>query len=138
MSNHHDPLADRFRAKGHPYPELVRELLQAIWVGPKRNDFAAPIIMAARKHLEKHDLPHERGDAINAIRNRILQRDWGWLEQRQEEGEALSAAASRPIEPNLVQANAPQLLSEMTDDERAASLAAIQEAKQIMKRSRHV
>lgn len=129
-----DPMGDRFRAKGHPYPSLVREGLEALWVGPKRNDFAAPLVVGTRKHLQKHNLPHERGDAINAIRNRILQGDWGWLEQRQEEGEALAAAASRPIEPNPVQANAPKLLTEMTEEERAEAAAAIQKAKQSLQK----
>jgi hypothetical protein len=80
--------ADPFCQGRRFYPELDREGLAHLWRGPGRNDFAEPLVLATQKHLRKRDLPAERGDAINAIRNKILSRDWGWLEQRWQEGES--------------------------------------------------
>ena len=68
-----------------PYADLVRENLDHLWEGPGRNDFAAALIYSVQKYLGKRSLPREKGDAINAIRNKVLQEDWGWLEQRWDE-----------------------------------------------------
>jgi hypothetical protein len=70
----------------HKYPELVAQGLGHLWVGPGFNDFAEPLIRGTQKFLRKHDLPAEKGDAINAARSKIYQGQWGYLEQRFEEG----------------------------------------------------
>lgn len=72
----------------HKYPELVTQGLGHLWVGPGFNDFAEPLIRGTQKFLRKHDLPAEKGDAINAARSKIYQGQWGYLEQRFEEGQA--------------------------------------------------
>jgi hypothetical protein len=71
----------------HKYPELVGVGLGHLWTGPGFNDFQPQLVMGTRKFLRKHELPAEVGDAINAIRNKIRQGDWGYLEQRFEEGQ---------------------------------------------------
>jgi hypothetical protein len=90
----------------HKYPELVQQGLGHLWVGPGFNDFAPQLIAGAVKFLKKRELPCERGDAINAIRNKVRGHDWGYLEQRFEEGapkadgavgEGASAPPPRPM-----------------------------------------
>lgn len=114
----------RFRYPGHLYPQLCQEGLGHIWVGPKRNDFAAPIVLAVRKHLEKHDLPSGRGDAINCIRNKILVGDYGWLEQRDEEGQVISFSASKP-KPEPLAASVPEQPRQLTQADHLARLKAL-------------
>ena len=83
-----DPMKAQFQR--HRYPVLVSEGLGHLWVGPGRNDFADRLVMTTQKFLKKRELPCEKGDAINAIRNKVLVQDWGWLEQRWEEGNPAS------------------------------------------------
>lgn len=126
-----DIVAARFNNPGHAYPEMVQAGLAELWVGPKRNDFHPRLILAVCKHLEKHERPHERGDAINATRNRVLQADWGWLEQRWEEAEAFREkmiATGFPAEPPPLPP-CPRLFSEMTPEEQQAAREAIERAR---------
>lgn len=71
----------------HRYPELVQEGLGFLWTGPGWNDFDPALIRGTQKFLKKHDLPAEVGDAVNAARSKILQRQYGWLVQRHDEGQ---------------------------------------------------
>lgn len=94
-----DPTTARFKFPGHPYPDMCCNGLAHLWVGPRRNDFHPDLIKAVQKHLKKHNLPGERGDAINAIRNRIIQADWGWLEQREDESKPQATDNTTPNAP---------------------------------------
>jgi hypothetical protein len=118
----------RFENPGHPYPQLIAENLGHLWVGPRRNDFAPALIKAVQAHLDKYNLPKRQGDAINAIRNRVLQGDWGWLEQRDDESKALAQAQT---EQATLEAEHEKAWHELTPDEQAARVAAIQRAKQL-------
>lgn len=134
MTSVFDPMAARFNNPGHPYPYLCGAGLGHLWVGPRRNDFDPALIKTVQKHLEKFKLPHEPGDAINAIRNRILKGDWGWLEQREDE--ALAKPVVTVAEPETKPAM-PKRLSEMSPEERAEHEAAIERAKENLRRANY-
>ncbi|MEM9118480.1 MAG: hypothetical protein AAGD09_11425 [Cyanobacteria bacterium P01_F01_bin.56] len=81
-----DPTSLRFSTgSNHRYPALVAAGLGHLWVGPSFNDFAPGLVEACRKHLKTHSLPAQRGHALDYIRNRIKEADFGALEQRWEE-----------------------------------------------------
>lgn len=126
-----DLMAARFNNPGHPYPEMCVAGLGHLWVGPKRNDFAEPLIQAAQKHLKKHNLPCERGDGINYIRNLVRRSDWGALEQRDEEGQQLAApVVATAVDSTFQQPVQPKAADEMSPEELAARKAAIALARQ--------
>jgi hypothetical protein len=77
-----DPLAGRFKAQGHRYPDLVQVGMGHLWSGPGWNDFVPELIDAVQNHLHLYELPAQRGHACDYIRNRIRSQDWGALEQR--------------------------------------------------------
>jgi len=83
------------RRQRHLYPALVAAGMGHLWHGPGPNSFDPQLIEGARLHLKKWQLPCERGDALNTIRNKIRQEDWGWLELTHEAG-APKQAAPKP------------------------------------------
>jgi len=80
-----DPMAARMSRGHHRYPELTAVGLGHLWVGPGFNDFEPGLIEACRKHLKTLNLPAQKGHALDYIRNRIREQNWGALEQRWEE-----------------------------------------------------
>lgn len=72
-------------ASKHCYPEMDSVGLGHFWVGqgqsgPNRfKAFAEPLIEGAVKHLQRHELPCSRGDAIGCIVNAIRRQDWAKL-----------------------------------------------------------
>lgn len=134
-----DVLAARFAHPGHPYPELCRAGLAHVWVGPRRNDFEPWILKAAVNHLKKHECPHELGDAKTYIRNAILRSDWGAIELREEEGEALARREAEKVsrspgqhspQPSPAGEGAiPKAGLDLTDEERAERQRQIAEVK---------
>lgn len=85
----------------HLYPSLVAMGMGHLWQGPGPNSFHPQLIEGARLHLKKWKLPCERGDALNTIRNKIRQEDFGWLELAYEAGNPKPEAkpAAQPPRP---------------------------------------
>ena len=95
-----DPTTLRFQQGNHRYPALVNAELGHLWVGPSFNDFAPELVEACRKHLKTHSLPAQRGHALDYIRNRIKEGDFGALEQRwAERGGATEQQGKGAAEP---------------------------------------
>lgn len=93
-----DPVAQRMSSGNHRYPELTAVGLGHLWVGPGFNDFAPGLIEACRKHLKTLNLPAQKGHALDYIRNRIREQNWGALEQRWEERPKGRAGSPTPKE----------------------------------------
>lgn len=87
-----DTQAMQMGSGGHKYPELVQAGLGDLWTGPNFNDFDRRLVEAAQKFLKKHELPSDYGDGLNAVRNKVRQRDFGWLEQRWSESQVKPVA----------------------------------------------
>ena len=91
-----DHFAERAANPGHKYPQLLREGLSNIWIGPGWTDFDSHAERAAIAHLKKHNLPSQLGDAKRYISNLIRAQDWGKLSVLAQESEALSRANPVP------------------------------------------
>ncbi|MGD1907379.1 MAG: hypothetical protein ACFB0C_15530 [Leptolyngbyaceae cyanobacterium] len=131
-----DPMAARFNAAGHPYPALVREGLGDAWTGPGRNDFDGPLVEAVLQYLKRHKGPSAdvmRGDAINAIRNKCLAEDFGWIEQRMDERGSAEAGVPKVRGQGGTQMQQARsevrALHEIPEGDRGSTLAAINAAR---------
>ena len=139
-----DPMAARYATTGqrqHRYPDLVAVGLGHLWVGPGFNDFAPALIEGTQKFLIKRDLPSGRGDAINAARNKVLAHDWGYLEQRHDEGQELLTRAAQvterrsaaPARPAAMPFSAAPALGEPTEEQKAATRAGLEKLRKQMR-----
>lgn len=100
-----DPIAQRMSSGNHRYPELTAVGLGHLWVGPGFNDFAPGLIEACRKHLKTLNLPAQKGHALDYIRNRIREQNWGALEQRWEERPGQAGGPTQQDRPQAMDDN---------------------------------
>jgi hypothetical protein len=94
-----DPMGDRFRHPGHRYPQLCQVGLGHIWIGPKHLDFLPELVEACCRHLKKVEKPHQYGDGLNYLNNRIRSADWAAIELRLQEMEQHLEPKQVPINP---------------------------------------